>query len=377
MFRNRLLVGCAVAAAALIPICPVQAGELVAADTRGGLWLYGAETASRMQLGDLGTEFIGLAFAPDGGLYGLEEDGGLWSIELPSGAAEEVSQGAGPDRFQYRDLAFGDTGQIAILRYNFDTRRSELGRRDLLTGEEEGFAITIPGGSDLDAYAIEPFGGDEFLVMNHRDVYSMSVGQGRATFTGFSFPQVVASALAVDYANARGWVLSDLTDGEPGLQLVAVDGASQGLATETPAYRFPFAVGPRAMAFRPSPGNCPRDPQTLCLQNGRFQLRVEWRDFDGNEGRGMTVLDRSDTAGQFWFFDEDNRELLVKVIDGCGENGHFWVFLAGTTNVEHEFTVTDLATGAEKAYAGALGQPVPTRLDTVAFACGAESGEDN
>ena len=108
-----------------------------------------------------------------------------------------------------------------------------------------------------------------------------------------------------------------------------------------------------------------------------FQLRVSWRDFAGNEGLGTAVVDRSDTAGQFWFFDEANRELLVKVVDGCAANGHVWVLLAGTTNVENVLTVTDLESGAERAYAGALGQPVPTRLDTAAFACDADSGEEN
>jgi hypothetical protein len=45
-----------------------------------------------------------------------------------------------------------------------------------------------------------------------------------------------------------------------------------------------------------------------------------------------------DTGG-FWFFDEDNVELMVKVLDGRRVNGHWWVFYAGLSDVEYTLTV--------------------------------------
>jgi hypothetical protein len=50
-------------------------------------------------------------------------------------------------------------------------------------------------------------------------------------------------------------------------------------------------------------------------------------------------------TGSFWFFDEGIHELAVKVIDGLGTNGSFWVFYASLSNVEFDLTVTDSITG--------------------------------
>jgi hypothetical protein len=58
----------------------------------------------------------------------------------------------------------------------------------------------------------------------------------------------------------------------------------------------------------------------------------------------------------------------VKVLNGCAFNDHFWVFSAAATNVEHELTVTDTATGATKTYQNHLGQAAPAVTDPSAFA---------
>jgi hypothetical protein len=76
----------------------------------------------------------------------------------------------------------------------------------------------------------------------------------------------------------------------------------------------------------------------------------------------------TDDSGYFWFFNPDNIEMLLKVLDACVEPfNHFWVFSAGLTNVEVALKVTDLATGEEKVYNNPLGQAYPPILDTEAF----------
>jgi hypothetical protein len=50
-------------------------------------------------------------------------------------------------------------------------------------------------------------------------------------------------------------------------------------------------------------------------------------------------------TGSFWFFEDGIHELAVKVIDGRGTNGAFWVFYASLSNVEFDLTVTDSVTG--------------------------------
>lgn len=95
--------------------------------------------------------------------------------------------------------------------------------------------------------------------------------------------------------------------------------------------------------------DCAPGPGTLCLRDGRFALEVAWADFQGGSGGGVAVPLSSDT-GAFWFFDDANVELLVKVLDGTGTNGRYWVFFGALSNVEFELTVRDLWTGAVKVY---------------------------
>ena len=49
-------------------------------------------------------------------------------------------------------------------------------------------------------------------------------------------------------------------------------------------------------------------------------------------------------SGLFRFFDADNWEMLVKVLDGCTINGHHWVYGASTTDLGYSIVVTDTTT---------------------------------
>jgi len=113
---------------------------------------------------------------------------------------------------------------------------------------------------------------------------------------------------------------------------------------------------------------CRPTSDQLCLNEGRFQVEVSWRDFQGKTGSGQAVLFGSDDSGLFWFFDGENWEMLVKVLNGCGLNHHFWVFSAATTNVEYTLLVTDTSTGATKSYFNPLGRRADAITDTEAFA---------
>lgn len=107
----------------------------------------------------------------------------------------------------------------------------------------------------------------------------------------------------------------------------------------------------------------------LCLNDDRFRLAVTWRDFEGGEGEGVAVpVAGRDDTGMFWFFNQDNVELTVKVLDGCGVNGHYWVFVSPGSTVDWELTVTDTLHDESRTYGNALGD-VPSLIpDTAAFA---------
>ncbi len=132
----------------------------------------------------------------------------------------------------------------------------------------------------------------------------------------------------------------------------------------------------------PSPPNCVADEDTLCLgEDGRFQVELAWRDYLGNTGVGRQIrvqqggLAQSDDSGLFFFFNEDNWELLVKVLDGCGFNDAFWVFAAATTDVAYTLWVTDTATGEVVQYSNPLGTASPAITDTAVFATCSQPGQ--
>lgn len=105
---------------------------------------------------------------------------------------------------------------------------------------------------------------------------------------------------------------------------------------------------------------------SLALRQGRFEIDVRWRDFDAREGVGRPVA-LTDESGYFWFFSDDNVEVVIKVLDACDAFGRFWVFAAGLTNVEVEIDVVDVASGQTRSYLNMLGDAFEPILDVDAF----------
>lgn len=116
-------------------------------------------------------------------------------------------------------------------------------------------------------------------------------------------------------------------------------------------------------------GPCTPADAVLCLAGGRFRVTVAWRDYQGQTGSGHAVPLDYGPSGFLYFFEPTNIEMLVKTLDGCAINGHFWVFAAATTDVEYTLRVIDTRTGRLLEYRNPLGVASPTVNDTRAFAC--------
>ncbi|MEM6456987.1 MAG: matrixin family metalloprotease, partial [Acidobacteriota bacterium] len=118
----------------------------------------------------------------------------------------------------------------------------------------------------------------------------------------------------------------------------------------------------------PAEAGCVVDGRTLCLLGGRYAVRVAYRNqYDGgSEGAGAAVAS-TDQTGLFWFFDEANIELIVKMIDGSANNGHAWLFYGALSDVEYEIEVEDTATGTVRIYRNPPGN-LCGDADTRAFA---------
>ena len=121
-------------------------------------------------------------------------------------------------------------------------------------------------------------------------------------------------------------------------------------------------LGPAALrALSP----CTPEADHLCLQGGRFQAEVAWRAPGFGSGVGKSVPLSGDT-GAFWFFANNNLELVVKVLDGRPINRHFWVFYGGLSDVEYTLTVTDTQTGLQEVYQNPAGH-LASASDVTAF----------
>ena len=110
-------------------------------------------------------------------------------------------------------------------------------------------------------------------------------------------------------------------------------------------------------------GSCVPGPETACLQDSRFEIEVEWQGADGASNAARVVHAGTNDSGLFSFFDRDNWEMLVKVLDGCSINGHHWVYAASATTQPFEISITDTETGEVYRYSkgadelGALADP--------------------
>jgi sugar lactone lactonase YvrE len=112
----------------------------------------------------------------------------------------------------------------------------------------------------------------------------------------------------------------------------------------------------------------PCNPQVnqVCMLDGRFRAEVTWQTPDGNQGQGRPVSYSDDTS-EFWFFGPGNLEMVVKMVDGCPVNSHYWAFAGGLTNVAVTLTLTDTQTGKSKTYTNNQGIALKPVQDTAAF----------
>lgn len=114
--------------------------------------------------------------------------------------------------------------------------------------------------------------------------------------------------------------------------------------------------------------DCIQDDDTLCLLGGRFKVEVVFRP-PGGTTQPANAIPFTDRAGMFWFFNENNIEMLVKMQNACvAPFNRYWVFFAATTNVEFTVRVTDTDTGQTNPYSNPQGMVALPVADTQAFA---------
>jgi hypothetical protein len=195
-------------------------------------------------------------------------------------------------------------------------------------------------------------------------------------------------AVSVDYATADGTATAgdDYTAANGTLTWIDGDGVAKMIqvailddgnadADETFSVNLSNATGDASIGLAAATVTildndtpCVEGPNTLCLQQGRFEVTTSWATTQGTSGAGDAGdLGLTDT-GYFTFFNVNNVEVVVKVLNGCPVNQRYWVFAGGLTNVEVELIVRDSETGVVQRYMNPQSTPFQPIQDTQAFA---------
>ncbi len=87
-----------------------------------------------------------------------------------------------------------------------------------------------------------------------------------------------------------------------------------------------------------------------CLNNWRFRVGANFVDGEAIKGSARVPTHGLGASGALiYFFEPDNPEMLLKVVDGCAVNGHWWVFGSAATDLGYGVTIQDYATAYRNA----------------------------
>jgi hypothetical protein len=161
------------------------------------------------------------------------------------------------------------------------------------------------------------------------------------------------------------------------LSLVLLKGTGVEDVRTLPAGGTPENTGYSEFGFGqtcPAATTCTRNTNTLCLDSARFQVTVAYDNTATGAGAGQVLLfgatrAESDESGFYYFTDPSNFEMGVKVLNACGVNNFWWVFIGGLTNQGWSLNVLDTHTGDAYFYGNTNGVLTATTADTNAIPC--------
>lgn len=216
-----------------------------------------------------------------------------------------------------------------------------------VTGTINGFECDLGGGSYTDFWRFPGTAGQRVII----DASSSNMD------TGLVLLDAVPTARASDDDSGPG------TDAHLEFDLDRTENWAIAITNVVP---FDFGNYTLTLACGAATG-CSSSPTALCLNDNRFKVEATFEVSGQPVGTAQVQKLTADT-GYFWFFNADNVEVVVKVLNGCGLNNRYWVFAAGLTNVRVDLTVTDTETRAVRTYTNPQGTKYVAIQDTDAFA---------
>lgn len=257
---------------------------------------------------------------------------------------------------------------------NFSVRVTGTG------GSVEGplqFAGESGGGGGGEPGVISIAGGDVAVSEQVGSVAVMVIRSGGGGEVSVDYATADGSATAgADYTAAGGTLTWADGDTAPKTVQVAItdDGDQEPAETFTFAISNPTggaALGDSGITVTIGDNDTPcdgNDPATLCLRNDRFEVSASFETPQGQTGTAMAGGITGDT-GYLWFFNDQNVEVVVKVLNACTDPfNRYWVFAGGLTNVKVDLRVRDTSTGDVVEYTNPLRTQFQPIQDTDAFA---------
>ncbi len=161
--------------------------------------------------------------------------------------------------------------------------------------------------------------------------------------------------------------------GMPGVELV--DGGFPPSSATAAAKPGPAPAGFAVPVAQPvsAGGEADCEPQPVATLRGGYTVNMCVEHVRDGETVVEEVKDyglQSDQSAILYFFDRDNAEVLIKVLDGCGVNGYRWVFVAPVTTLAYNLTV-ESPDPAEAVWThrNSLNQTAAAASNIKAFAC--------
>ena len=93
--------------------------------------------------------------------------------------------------------------------------------------------------------------------------------------------------------------------------------------------------------------DCAESDTAACLDRGRFEVKATYSTNGGDGQAKERAAMLGGTGAMFYFFDPGNPELLVKVVNGCWLNDHYWVFGSAATDLPYTIRIADLTASGE------------------------------
>lgn len=264
----------------------------------------------------------------------------------------------------------GDTLCVGAFQVEveWDDGKGRMGRGfgERLTADAGDFWFFHPANVELAVKVL-----DGCAINDHYWVYAAGLTDVGVTMT----VRDLRSGVAKSWTNAIGTRFRPITDSEAFAtcdKASSADSQNRVVMSGAPRDRtrdLYAAALSAADRIDSASSACAADDASLCLLGSRYEVRADWE--AGGRNAAAAAIPRTADTGMFWFFSSDNVELVVKVLDGCRENGYRWVLMGGLTDVGVEVTVTDSESGRARMYRSLEGTPFPAMFDVTAFACDA------